>query len=473
MKKAVNLHLKSKDNNKTCHDMKRSLSLIVIVAALLFCGTVSAQQHYQFNVYDFHSNMPVIAQIQIDGVAQTSTDIELGASNGDEVRGSHLIGDDALVWIQVYANSASDDFTFKIYNHQTLEEMDNCSVTLEFDEIGYGTQANPVVLNFVSPSTYTREIAGYGEATNPGGYYLIASPVGEVNPTDIEGMTDGAYDLYAFDQSYTDMEWRNHKVTAFNMVSGKGYLYAHNTTLTHTFTGMPYNGEVEFDLDYDETANEYTRGWNLMGNPFAQTAYIDRPFYTTNADGEIIAGQGNAIGPMEGIFVIATEAGETLTFSTEAPVSKGMNLVVNLSRSFQQTQGSATSTIDRVIVRFDEVVTLPKLMLNGNNTKLYIPQDGMDYSVVFSEGKGELPISFKAEAEGTYSLDFTTENVAFGYLHLIDNLTGADIDLLHPNVVIAGKDPQSPTPMYTFTAKTTDPANRFKLMFAIGHADDM
>jgi len=42
--------------------------------------------------------------------------------------------------------------------------------------------------------------------------------------------------------------------------------------------------------------------------------------------------------------------------------------------------------------------------------------------------------------------------MSFGYLHLIDNLTGADVDLLE-------------TPSYTFEAKTSDYASRFKVVF--------
>ena len=60
------------------------------------------------------------------------------------------------------------------------------------------------------------------------------------------------------------------------------------------------------------------------------------------------------------------------------------------------------------------------------------------------------------------------EGLELDYLHLIDNLTGADIDLLVLNHegVIAGEDPQSPAPSYTFTAKTTDYESRFKLVFS-------
>ena len=70
-----------------------------------------------------------------------------------------------------------------------------------------------------------------------------------------------------------------------------------------------------------------------------------------------------------------------------------------------------------------------------------------------------IPVNFKAENNGTYSLSLNSENVAFSYLHLIDNLTGNDTDLLK-------------TPSYTFEAKTTDYESRFKLVFVCGDAND-
>ena len=57
------------------------------------------------------------------------------------------------------------------------------------------------------------------------------------------------------------------------------------------------------------------------------------------------------------------------------------------------------------------------------------------------------------------------ENADVDYLHLIDNLTGADIDLL------ALRQAQGPAE-YTFTAKITDYASRFRLVFSVcGDAD--
>ena len=72
---------------------------------------------------------------------------------------------------------------------------------------------------------------------------------------------------------------------------------------------------------------------------------------------------------------------------------------------------------------------------------------------------GEIPVSFKAEKNGSYTLSFTSEEVSFSYLHLIDNKTGNDVNLLQ-------------MPYYTFDASTTDYESRFRLVFATGTSAD-
>jgi hypothetical protein len=206
-----------------------------------------------------------------------------------------------------------------------------------------------------------------------------------------------------------------------------------------------------------------------VGNPFAETAYIadGREFYVMNDEGsDIILAERNYINAMEGIFVKATENGETLTFTTEAPANNGgAKLSLNLSHAnrggvsaLRQNQGSTTAVIDRAIVRFNEGDLLPKFQLNRNSTKVYIPMDGQDYAVVRSEGMGEIPVNFKARENGTYMLSLSSEEVEFSYLHLIDNMTGNDVDLLQ-------------TPSYSFNAKTTDYESRFKLVFSANGSD--
>lgn len=293
---------------------------------------------------------------------------------------------------------------------------------------------------------FTKDITAY---SGDGGYYLIASPVGEVNPENITNMLSNNYDLYRFNQSAPvvngiSLEWENYKQESFSLEPGKGYLYANDHDVTLQFTGTAYNGENTITLT--KTNNVDWSGWNLVGNPFAQTAYITKAFYTMNGTGsEVVAGTGNSIEAMEGIFVIAEQNNEEMTFSTTQPEGQSQQLVVNIT----QNRGAA---IDRAIVRFGGTNTLPKFQLNPIHTKVYITQSGKDYAIVHSTAQGEMPVNFKAEKNGSYTLNVNAENMSMNYLHLIDNMTGADVDLLAK-------------PTYTFEAKTTDYASRFRLVF--------
>ena len=322
---------------------------------------------------------------------------------------------------------------------------------------------------FTTLEGYVKHIDGYNGGD--GGYYLIASPIGEVNPTAVKDLydntltrtmvSDESYDLYYFDDNY-DLEWINYKGDPdnnhanFNLVPGKGYLYANNDTIDLVFAGSAYSGSGDVTL-HVSASNEFMAGWNLVGNPFAKNeAYIldGRYFYTMNGDGTLIVQVDNnqkSIQPMEGVFVVATEEGETITFTTEDPANNGKGVVLNL------TQGQ--KLIDRALVSFDESRTLPKFQIKKNCTQVYIPMEGVDYAVAHSEEVGEMPVSFKAEENGRYTLNFSALNTELGYLHLIDNMTGNDVDLLA-------------TPSYSFEAKTTDYTSRFKLVFATGNATE-
>ena len=299
-------------------------------------------------------------------------------------------------------------------------------------------------------TTYYKDIVGYAGTGDR--YYLIASPIGEVNPEDVTDMLSNDYDLYYFDQSSCDglLEWVNYEGPDgdYNLLAGKGYLYANSEDVTLAFTGYPYEGSGEVTLTKEDFRFS---GWNLVGNPFAETANIgNRAFYRMNSNGtEIVPATEASIAPMEGIFVIAEEDGETLTFITGEPEpGKGAMLVLSILRN----RGTA---IDRAIVRFDNGDLLPKFQLNPNSTKVYIPQNNKDYAVVNAEEDGEMPVNFKAAANGTYTIGVNSQEVDFRYLHLIDNLTGADIDLLA-------------TPSYTFEANVADHAYRFRLVFVSG-----
>ena len=313
----------------------------------------------------------------------------------------------------------------------------------------YGTThnvKNQIVL-VINPSlTFTKEINAY---TNDGGYYLLSFPTSEVSPEEVEHMFDNIYDLYAFDESQPQ-EWINYKAENFSLEPGKGYLYANSQDVTLSLNSTLYNGSGEVTLF--KTVEAANAGWNLVGNPFAVTAYLDRDFYVMNADGsEIIAAERDYIEPLEGVFVVAESNGEILTFST-TPSTKGQRLVLDLSKG--TSISSATTVIDCAIVSFNDGSMLPKLQIKDNSNKLFIRQDGKEYAVVNAGNVGEIPVSFRAESNGKYTISAHIQGVNLGYLHLIDTFTNSEIDLLS-------------TSFYSFEASTSDNDERFKVVFAV------
>ena len=314
-----------------------------------------------------------------------------------------------------------------------------------------------------TPVTETIELPITGYGTGTGNWYLIATPIGDVAPTNVANMLSNSYDLYYFDQEGDDdgNEWINYKGDAthpgmggFGLEIGKGYLYANSNDVDLIFTGRCPVTESTYPVTLKKTNGVRFAGWNLVGNPYADIAYFadNRDFYTMNSTAtafELIGAEdARHIEAAEGVFVTAEVNNEEVVFTTTAPAKTGNRLALNLS------QGN--NVIDRAFIRFGECRQLPKLQFNRNSTKLYIPMDDEDYAVVRAEEMGEMPVNFKAESNGNYSLNFGMDNVEFAYLHLIDNLTGNEVDLLQ-------------TPSYSFEASTTDYASRFKLVFATGN----
>lgn len=456
--------------------------LVFLLACLASSVAFAATTHYQPNYQGCGSQFTkLIGVLVIDGVEQHNPNTEIGVFDQDGIcRGActpnHLVLPDQGI----------DRYTYNVrwrgvegYSIMTLKVWDsenNVELDLELDidiELGYygnytyqyngaNTGAlNPYPINFHDPNAgggIDKEITCYTGAKD--NYYLISSPVGAVNPADVTNMVSPyAYDLYYFDQEQ-ELEWINYKASAFNMIPGKGYLYANagngedpTVTLTFPTTGT-YDGDGVFPLDYVEGAD--FAGMNLVGNPYNATATVtvtddpDCQFYVMNAaEGEVVSSEVSTVEPMQGIFVKATAPGKQVTFTVGETGDKVSKLSLNLLGN--------KGLVDRAIVNFGEG-SLTKFQIHSNSTKLYIPVDGEDYAVVSSAEMGELPVNFEAKKSGSYTLAVSSE-LSFNYLHLIDNKTGADIDLLA-------------TPSYSFEAQTTDYASRFRLVFATGNGED-
>ena len=320
----------------------------------------------------------------------------------------------------------------------------------------------------IHPMAY-KTILAHGES---GGWVFIASPLlANTNPTDIDDMiaeTESNFDLYRFNQSAA-AEWENWKSHAnnddhyhFNLKNGQGYLYANAEDVNLIFKGtFNENSTKTINLIYE--AGEPFAGWNLVGNPFPVAATVTgSSYYVMNEEGTGLnptpVSSGGTIPACTGIMVHATVLGQPVTFSTSAPETQSQNNGMLQIAVAENARGNAIE--DKAVISFNEGDALCKFVFNKDNAQISILQGGEDYAIACAEKRDEMPLNFKAAKNGSYTLSVNPEAVEMEYLHLIDNLTGNDVDLLV-------------TPSYTFEAKTSDYASRFRLVFSVsGEAND-
>jgi len=307
--------------------------------------------------------------------------------------------------------------------------------------------------------TMTTVIDGYGEGND--GWVFIASPVVEnIAPTAVDNLvgteiSTGVYDFDLYRLNPSSVIWENYNnpthQTGFNLVNGRGYLYATRETKTLVFPGT-YNTGTE------KVIEDLPKGFNLVGNPFIVEAYANRPYYKMNAEGsdiEIVENYAeNPIPAFTGVVVKTETAGESVTFRTSAPNQQSSanngSLQMTLVKGNLDTRDAKVH--DKAIVSFNEDSKLEKFIFNDEHAKLYIPQDGYDYAIAFSDRRGEVPVNFRAQETGHYTIIFDSDMDDLSNMSLIDQFEGVTVDL-------------SSTPSYTFMASVADRENRFKIVF--------
>ena len=228
--------------------------------------------------------------------------------------------------------------------------------------------------------------------------------------------------------------------------------YANSGNTTLTFAGTLVATTEPTVLAYD--ANASLKGFNLIGNPYPCNTTIANDFYIISNNLVNLAENGTTIAPCESVFVKATGTGESVTF-TKSGTAKGSSSKDCFDLVIMQDNANT----DRARVRLGEGIGMEKYTLNPDNTQISLRQDGQDFAVAYANGQDEMQLNFKAKRDGIYTLSIELGSLDLGYLHLIDNLTGNEINLLE-------------TPSYTFQATTIDYASRFRLLFAPAEETD-
>ena len=272
--------------------------------------------------------------------------------------------------------------------------------------------------------------------------------------------------------SYTD-DKVNVVTTFTTMTKGRGYLYRNQNNLSIEFYGYMNSGDVTYNVTYTPTVNSAANplaGVHLIGNPYPHNIYKGKggaiddsrlaPGYYTLTKGGSWAtklGYTDPILPCQGILVQATEA-FTLTIKDRETVpsaekrDKG-NIMFAVSNSDYE---------DIAYALFGKGHGLNKIEhINENAPMVYIRQNDEDYAIAtIGEGTEMLNLCFKTKTTGRYTLKVNLEG-KYSYLHLIDRLTGENINLLEENE-------------YSFVASITDKDERFFVLLGenAGFEDD-
>ena len=284
------------------------------------------------------------------------------------------------------------------------------------------------------------------------GWNFIAPPVDaywrEFWPFDVPGLTSNDYDLYRLE----DTVWQNFKTIENDfcyLYNGEGYLYANSEDVTLSFTGYTWSNYLRpWPIE---------KGWSLLGNPYPFTVYANRSFYQMNASHTNIEPVESLattpITPGTGFLVYGETDDDQIRFTRTIPASMFDQGHLEISVAQSARQNESTNILDKAFVSFNENHSLPKFRF-FNNPCLYIPQDSVDYAILYAGEQGDLPLNFEAVTDGTYTISVNYDLVGMEYLHLIDNLTEADVNLLT-------------TPYYTFESSANDDPSRFRLVFTL------
>ncbi|MBO7529526.1 MAG: fibronectin type III domain-containing protein [Bacteroidales bacterium] len=351
--------------------------------------------------------------------------------------------------VRISADVTIPDGTVAIANHITI---DGGSLTIE--DGGQLIASNSVA------ATVKKTIADPTKAEDYGHWYTISTPVHKdatdnvvISETNLTTMGASNYDMFYFDEAQG--MWINQKTsgTGFsNMYVGKGYLYRNDGT-DLVITGNTNSGDIEYTLTKDGSGD--IAGFNLIGNPYPHDINLKHITYSKgeNLNGCYILSDAGAWGSeLDGDATISSYQG----FLVQADVDDKVAIFHETAQRGAKSNGDnikfmvANSQYEDVAYAlFDKGFGLSKINhRNADIPKLYINQEDTDYAIAtMSDDTKSFNLNFKAMTTGKYTLSYKADG-NFSYLHVIDRLTGEDVDML-----LEGK--------YSFIASPIDSENRF------------
>lgn len=333
-------------------------------------------------------------------------------------------------------------------------------------------------------ATVKKSIANANAKDPKNHWYTISAPVHTGsnnyvtigNETTVNLTNTGAYDMFAYEEStHTWLNQKNNgEANGFDkMYAGQGYIYR-NSGNELSYVGNTTVGPVNIALSYTSTLDVADlKGFNLIGNPYTHSIAkgsgkaIDNTklstgcYALTNSGTWTIIEDGNEIKPNQGVLVEVSETVadfqiKDINYVAPTP-DPGKYNNDNIKFIVESSEYS-----DAAYAWFDKGIGLTKI--NHRNEiapMLYIPQDDNNYAIAtMTDDTKAFNLNFKAATAGKYTLSYkATGN--YNYLHVIDRMTGEDVDML-----LEGE--------YSFIGTPKDSENRFivRLEYMPNYSED-
>ena len=389
---------------------------------------------------------------------------------------THTYRIDAPVIVNQIQDISGDTIVFKdsggnkstraaIFIDQTKEKVEDSWVQHDGQLVYQGTPVKVTVLKNIEAATTAKD-GIYG-------WYTISSPVKTPNLLHNTNLITAVsqpynFDLMRFDATNQEFPWQTYVAHPefTTLENGRGYLYRNAKSFVEESNGDMITGDVDVKL-YE--------GWNLIGNPYThdiikgtgddcaikndKEEILAAGYYQLANNGGWAAepeADGSLIKMGEGLLVKAITDGN-LTISNIAPKSKS-----RANDEYIKFSVANSEYEDATYAVFNDGYGLDKIShRNPDIPMIYINQNGEDYAIAtMSDGIKSFNLNFKAKTTGKYTLRYKTSG-DFSYLHVIDRLTGKDIDMLADEV-------------YSFIASPKDTDARFivRLNYTSGNTNN-
>ena len=298
------------------------------------------------------------------------------------------------------------------------------------------------------------------------GWYAISSPIDGQVFAGVEHLTPATFkhNIYRYNEEKRLWEeYRNEANIYTSFENGRGYLYRTDYNGGNVnYYGTLNSGDVKIDLSYTKK-NDKLSGFNLIGNPYGHNIYKS----VAIPNEKLI--EGYSVLTQEGTWEFKTDfeaipEGSAVLVQTSESLSKGDYTITMIDTEDAPVSKASNDEIwftvknneysDVAHIEFKDGESFNKMPhFNGEAPMLYLRHDGNDMaSANVSDDIESISLCFETKAMSRYTLNFNA-NGSFDYLHLIDRMTGADVDMLIDNE-------------YTFASTVNDKAERFIVKFS-------